>query len=58
MFKYKDAFIEKIEILINDKNLRNRLLFNGRNKIIELGDRKKNMHKFVSLMENLINEKN
>jgi len=54
----KNDFIKKIEILINNKKLRNILSKNGRNKIIELGDRKKNMIEFVKLMENLMNEKN
>jgi len=53
-----DDFVKKIEILINNKKLRNKLTEDGMNKIIELGDREKNMKKFIKLMENLINEKN
>jgi len=49
----KDDFIENIEKLIIDKNLREKLGKNGRNKIIELGDRKYNMEKFVKLMEKI-----
>lgn len=49
-----DKYIKNIEILINDKDLRNKLSINGKNKIIELGDRKKNMIEFIKLMEKLM----
>lgn len=52
----KNDFINKIELLINDKKLRNKLSLNGREKIIELGDREENMNKFIKLMEKLLNE--
>lgn len=54
----KNDFIKNIEILINDKNIRHRIGKAGREKIIEFGDRKENMERFVKLLEKLINEKN
>ena len=50
-------FTDKVEILIKDKNLRNKLSINGRNKIITLGDRKNNMEKFVKLFVKLLENK-
>ncbi len=47
-------FIKCVERLIIDKKLRENLGKNGREKIIDLGDRKKNMKKFIKLMETLI----
>lgn len=52
-----DDFVKKIEILINNKKLRNKLTEDGRKKILDLGDREKNMKKFINLMEKLINER-
>jgi glycosyltransferase involved in cell wall biosynthesis len=50
-------FIDKIKHLIQNPKLMETLSEAGRNKIIELGNRKENMIKFVELMENLIGKK-
>ena len=52
-----ESFIRKCEYLIEDENLRKELSINGRNKILELGDREYNMNKFVELIKELRNEK-
>ena len=52
------GFINKIELLINNKKLMCELSEAGRNKIIELGDRKYNMNQFVELMNSLLGEIN
>jgi len=49
-------FIKCVDKLIKDKNLREELGKNGREKIIALGDRSKNMSKFINLIEMLLNE--
>jgi len=53
-----EDFINKVEVLICNKNLRCKIGKAGRNKIIELGCRQENMKKFVNLLETFINEKN
>lgn len=52
----KNDFVKKIELLINNKELRNKLSEKGRKKIIELGSRKENMKGFIKLMEKLLDE--
>jgi len=53
----KNDFIEKIELLISNKELRNKLSENGRKKIIEMGSRKENMKRFIRLLIKLMEEK-
>jgi len=48
------SFIGGVEKLINNKDLRKEYGENARKKILEIGDRKKNMELFVSLIENLL----
>ncbi len=48
------SFINQAKILSKDKDLQKRLGKAGRKKIIELGNRKDNMKKFVKLLENKI----
>lgn len=52
----KNDYIDKIELLIKNNNLRKKLSECGRNKILELGDRKDNMRKFIKLMERLTSD--
>lgn len=47
-------FINKIEKVILDKELRIKLGKEGRKKILEIGDRKKNMIEFIKLIEKII----
>ncbi len=47
-------FIKRVEELIIDKKLREELGKAGREKIIELGDRKQNMKKFTEFMDSLL----
>jgi glycosyltransferase involved in cell wall biosynthesis len=44
-----NSFIECVNLLIGNKKLRKKLGVNGRNKILEIGDRKKNMQIMVDL---------
>lgn len=46
-----NSFLANVEILINHKTMRHNYGKNGRNKIISLGDRKKNMLKLISLLK-------
>jgi glycosyltransferase involved in cell wall biosynthesis len=49
------SFLANVEILINHKTLRTELGKKGREKILFLGDRKKNMKKFIKLMKDDLN---
>jgi len=48
-----EDFVESIEMFIENKDLRLELGANGRKKILSIGDRKKNMSEFVTLLESL-----
>lgn len=46
-------FIERVDDFIDDKELQIKLGNNAREKVLNLGDRTKNMKKFISLLEKL-----
>jgi len=45
-----DSFINCVEVLINDKNLREELGRNGREKITSIGSREENMKKMIEVL--------
>jgi len=49
-----DSFIKYVEVLYPDSYSRNQMGINAREKIIELGNRKENMQKFVDLVIGII----
>lgn len=46
-----DSFLNNVEVLIKNKELRKKFGENGRNKILSLGDRKENMLNLISILK-------